>query len=449
MKVSISIILLSSLFQLFLSSKVSKHSESLKIAFKNISHQVFRKSQRVVIVKDGDKKLKSNSAETEIIDGIKEENIPFRIQDFSNLNVKDLEWKKSSIITLSRKRKEDLFFPYGVYSKDIYDVAASTIYYHISDFTVSDIKRHMQELQLFLKSNELYFVIDETEYLRLLTFDRFSPALCWKFKLIEINRFSKKLNRWLTKEFSIDRVDSLNGCNFVIDFASDSRGEAVKNALQLKGKVESQFHFLTRKIFQALSSQLNFTLIPKKKDQFGKLNLAIIGFERNMEDGSNFRRLSRPFLYQDVFVGVPVGEKFNGFEKLVLPFDTATWFLTNLTFLLSFLTIFILKFTRESVRNFIIGAHVLTPSLNILIIFFGLSQIRMPGRNFARFITMLFIMYSLVIRVAWQGKMFEYLQKDLRKPEMQSIEQLRENNFVFYMDRRSSLFLKESGYDKR
>lgn len=43
---------------------------------------------------------------------------------------------------------------------------------------------------------------------------------------------------------------------------------------------------------------------------------------------------------------------------------------------------------------------------------------------------MLFIMFSLIIRTAWQGKMFEFMQKNMTKPQIQSIDELAEKNFT-------------------
>lgn len=46
---------------------------------------------------------------------------------------------------------------------------------------------------------------------------------------------------------------------------------------------------------------------------------------------------------------------------------------------------------------------------------------------------MTFIVYSLIIRTAWQGKMFEFLQKNLTKPEIQSVEEMIDRNFSLYL----------------
>src|SRR5690349_9717611 len=117
-----------------------------------------------------------------------------------------------------------------------------------------------------------------------------------------------------------------------------------------------------------------------------------------------------------------------------MPFDFFTWALIASTFVASFSTILILYFVKRSIRDFIIGSNVMAPSLNVVQIFFGISQAVLPRRNFARYLTMLFILFCLIIRTAWQGKMYEFMQKDIRKPEIQTINEILGQNFTFFID---------------
>src|SRR5690349_25032442 len=117
-----------------------------------------------------------------------------------------------------------------------------------------------------------------------------------------------------------------------------------------------------------------------------------------------------------------------------MPFDFFTWALIASTFLASFLAILILYFVKRSIRDFVIGSNVMAPSLNVVQIFFGISQIVVPRTNFARYLTMLFILFCLIIRTAWQGKMYEFMQKDVAKPEPETVEEMIEQGFTFYTE---------------
>src|SRR5690349_12981924 len=117
-----------------------------------------------------------------------------------------------------------------------------------------------------------------------------------------------------------------------------------------------------------------------------------------------------------------------------MPFDFFTWALIASTFVASFLAILILYFVKRSIRDFVIGSNVTTPSLNVVQIFFGISQVILPRRNFARYLTMLFIIFCLIIRTAWQGKMYEFMQKDVAKPEVQTVEEMIDKGYTFCME---------------
>lgn len=55
-------------------------------------------------------------------------------------------------------------------------------------------------------------------------------------------------------------------------------------------------------------------------------------------------------------------------------------------------------------------------------------------RNFAVYILMLLILFCLIMITAWQEKMFEFMQKDMRRSEVSSIEVMDGKNFTFYFE---------------
>jgi hypothetical protein len=151
--------------------------------------------------------------------------------------------------------------------------------------------------------------------------------------------------------------------------------------------------------------------------------------------------LTKPFVFHDDVVVVPPGEEFSGYEKMLLPFDSYTWGLIMFTFVTAFTTIFILNLTTLQIQSFVYGKNVKTPSLNILAVLFGISQIILPGRTFGRFLVINFVIFCLILRTAWQGKLFEFMQKDLRQQEIQSIEEIIEKNFTLYTSSENFQFL--------
>jgi len=97
------------------------------------------------------------------------------------------------------------------------------------------------------------------------------------------------------------------------------------------------------------------------------------------------------------------------------------------------LVIQIINRLSKKVQNFVYGRNVTTPSLNIMIAFVGGGQVTLPGRSFARFLLILFIFFSLIIRTCHQSKYLEYLQGDFVKSEIQSIDEIIERNLSVYV----------------
>lgn len=83
------------------------------------------------------------------------------------------------------------------------------------------------------------------------------------------------------------------------------------------------------------------------------------------------------------------------------------------------------------------------------VVFFGIGMTQLPGRNFARFLLMLYILFCLVIRTAYQGKQFEFLQKDMRPADVETIDEMIEKNFTFHVENGSSKSFKEMDFFKR
>ncbi|KAG5683282.1 hypothetical protein PVAND_012571 [Polypedilum vanderplanki] len=133
-----------------------------------------------------------------------------------------------------------------------------------------------------------------------------------------------------------------------------------------------------------------------------------------------------------IFIITP-GELYTIYEKLFLPFDELTWILLCFTFTTAFIVIFTLKFLKI-VRISIYGKEVKNPTLNVVSIFFGNSLIEIPTRNIPRFILILFIWFCLMFRTCYQSKLFEFMTSEMRRPEIQTIDELFEKNYTIYSD---------------
>lgn len=155
----------------------------------------------------------------------------------------------------------------------------------------------------------------------------------------------------------------------------------------------------------------------QEEDIFNFADLALFPSELTTGTHDDYFTLHRtfPLNFRHSHFYVTKGSFYTQYEKLILPFDELTWILTISSFLIGFLTICVLHYFPIKTQSFIFGFKNHQPSLNLIQIFFGVGLIRLPGRNFARFLFMAFTLFCLVIRTAYQGKMFDFITGDIRK----------------------------------
>ncbi|KAL7011992.1 hypothetical protein ACKWTF_014556 [Chironomus riparius] len=183
-----------------------------------------------------------------------------------------------------------------------------------------------------------------------------------------------------------------------------------------------------------------------KKANFQPIYSIISGFEGDAEEariptvnifvGTLNNNLNGDFfpttisLNSHYMFAVTPTEFYNNYEKLWLPFDDFTWFLLLLTFLIAFVAIFVLNFIPERFKLLFYGGPVHSPALNVIHIFFGISQMKLPDASVPRFILMLFITFCLIFRTCYQSELFEFMTSDMRKPPPNDVEDLIMRNYT-------------------
>lgn len=278
-----------------------------------------------------------------------------------------------------------------------------------------------------------YFVIDGEKSMELKTFVWYTEEKCRQPQLVNVNKYWKASQTWASNEFLIEKFENFYGCLVVFDAIYQPPALYFLPNPFFPGRWVPMGYLKVMMV--SLATVLNFRIVIIPHDRSRSFDFPIFeeSFNRYHQITAENLTITQPFAFHEEFLLIPPGKAYTGYEKILLPFDNQVWGWIIATFLSAFITIFILSFSKPSVRKFVIGSCVKTPTLNVFIIFFGLSPIKLPGRNFARFLTVAFVMYSLVIRTAYQGKMFEFLQKDMRKPEIQSIDELLDKEFDFYI----------------
>lgn len=150
---------------------------------------------------------------------------------------------------------------------------------------------------------------------------------------------------------------------------------------------------------------------------------------------NRFRFLDSTFAYDSepiIFV-IPPGKLLTNFEKLVYPFDMFVWTLILASFFIGVLSILVIKRRSKEIQNFVFGIGVKTPCLNMFIAVVGGAQKILPRTNFARFLLMIFLMYSLVMRTLYQGSFYKLMQSNKRHKKIDTMERMIKDDFRFYV----------------
>lgn len=424
----------------------TKNLNLLARSFENITQKMFELNNKIVILNSGVK--------MEIVHLLVLRNVVYKLMSYElkEANNVSLTVDESAILTFdsmdSLKHFNNKVELTNKFPKTLVFFVFCLGATYKSILTLNEPLLSMREKRkgLFVNPNEMqhilqfqYFIVETENSIRLLTFVFYSPESCGEPKLIELNRFEMKTETWKHGKFSVEKFENFHRCPLV--FGIWFQGFAMDYYIDENGSVWYSGYNI--KFVDDLREILNFTsswnprLWPELTYLYKNLSVDLHAMEHcynfyDDEDGV-LSFITRPYIYKEHSLAVSPGEIYSGYEKLFLPFDLPTWILIIATFFAAFLTIFLLSFTTQKVRNFVFGRNVATPSLNVAAHFFGSSQVDLPVRNFARFLTMVFVMYSLVIRTAWQGKMFEFMQTHMTKPEIQSVKELIEKNYTFHL----------------
>lgn len=278
-----------------------------------------------------------------------------------------------------------------------------------------------------------YFIIDQEDYIQLMTFVWHTKTECHRPQLFEVNRFAKTSLKWEKDDFKLNKFENFHRCTLTFEFVPIFPSFAPKSYNQA-GDVYQCSGFLCE-ASNAISNNLNIRV--KMKVSVGgpcAFNSSFCWFiQPSIVERHPGFFVTQTFMSFDDSIAVPPPGTYNAYEKLLMPFDEATWLSIAFTFAFLFGAIIALRFARPGIRNVVLGKQTKAPALDVLRAFFGISQIKTPSKHFARFLLLIVIFSSLIIRTAYQGKMFEFMNKEILKPNVKSIKEMIDKNFTFFV----------------
>lgn len=296
---------------------------------------------------------------------------------------------------------------------------------------IDDSKNFFNQIRLVKLSNnfgyieEREFVIcDDVVELKLLTFEWYTKDDCNYPSITIQDTFNKSTQKWNKKLKNHEKFRNFHNCPVVASFPLDS--PKMEFFINFKTKTA---HGLMFDLHKSLAKAGNFSpqisrsrtkrQDPRIQVKYDLKTTAIASTHTTMTFNQN----------RFIFVITP-SEPYTIYEKMFMVFDETTWIFLLITFGVAFTVVFIINTRPIWIQNIVYGEKVKTPSMNILHIFFGIGQLKLPKNSFARFILTNFIFFCLIFRTSYQSILFEFLTTDMRKPLPKTIDDLYFQNFT-------------------
>ncbi|XP_038122499.1 uncharacterized protein LOC6052653 [Culex quinquefasciatus] len=134
-----------------------------------------------------------------------------------------------------------------------------------------------------------------------------------------------------------------------------------------------------------------------------------------------------------IVFAVPSGRPYSSFEKLFLPFEWKTWYALFGTLLASLAVIMIINTSSAPVKEHIYGGGISYPLTNLINLLFGGPLHKHPKGSFPLALLMLWLTFTLVIRTAYQGSLYKYLQVPKNFSAPLTMDAIDKSGLEYYM----------------
>jgi len=333
---------------------------------------------------------------------------------------------------------------------------------YIEKITAEDIEQQISESMLTIASDFIslytYFVFSFPKSIHLLTTEWFTEQFCNAPQIVVLNSFSKESMTWQSKLVNYNKFMNFYGCELVLmlpvllsKYDRHIWGYVILDNSRMTFKTDG----VIPAIFEIASNKFNFKVAyqPVRRNynssyiqnyRHEQIDLIMINnsykhpnvwfeiFSIDILSDLNEFRTTQTFMQSTEVILVTPAEAYTAYEKLLLPFDKDTWIILLTMFSIAFFIIFLINHLSRVVQDVFYGNKIKTPTTNLIRVFFGIAQTRMPEGNFSRQILILFLYFCLIIRTCFQSKMFEFITSNPRRPPPKSIQDLVHRNYTLY-----------------
>lgn len=294
----------------------------------------------------------------------------------------------------------------------------------------------MREIfQEFFRISIFNISILSQKNLKLFTFFPFNENSCNNTIPTKINEFIKM--QWKTKEFYPDKLHEHFYCPLkittfhtppAVDIHIDEFSGKIKyEGLEFSIIYEIANHF---KLKLEITSEQELPKLFPNSSALGGFKSVIngdadiaIGFLKMQKRRAELMGMTYPHASDKVIIIVSANIPLGPIEILMRPLQFQVWiYFTILVTVSLFISIFASRITK------LINVNAIDVIAQVL----GLSQTRLPVRNFARIILGVILVSHLIIRTGYTGELYRILKSNPKK-HVQSIEDLIENDFDIFI----------------
>ncbi|XP_073811286.1 uncharacterized protein [Musca autumnalis] len=342
--------------------------------------------------------------------------------------------------------------PKTIYDRQYYFFIIVTWFMPIRDLHFNNMKRIFEICRKINVKNAVIMMKPSGEkFISFYTYSLYTGDHCnTDLTIKEINRYEN--GRFKNDFLFPDHMKNFHGCNLTVcghiippllTFNGDRSNEQHLKEMHRLDGIEGE---ILKLVASTMNMKLEYRFTPNYYNPDKNFNLsgclADIQYRRaDMAIGGlgvlmpNINRFSISYTHHTspyVFV-VRGGRPFGPITQLLNPLEENVWraLLAQLLILI-FLIDWIERRGKKSLRNFILGSHNKCSIHHLFVTLLGspLPSYAVPRRNFARFIFIAWLLWTMELRNFYQGKMFDTLRLAKRQPTPKTIRELNDRDYT-------------------
>lgn len=295
--------------------------------------------------------------------------------------------------------------------------------------------------------NVIIMFEDKNNAVLIKTFIPFNSENCYHTEPVLVDEFTNGTFRNELENVYSDKMKNLYKCPIRVAVSNNDKPYVIVKPLPNQSYLLSGLSIrVIETLSQVLNFEINFTYVgpegffyengtaegPLKVVMDGEADLTISNWWLKV-NRLKFLDASRSYRSEALCFIVPPGKEYTAFEKLAIPFSFTVWILILSFGIIGVAVISITQCLSKTLQNFVFGTGVRHPCMNMFIGTIGGSQNVLPRRNFARFLLMMLLLYSLVLRTLYQGLYYQFLRSNNQHKRVETVEEMAENGFTFFV----------------